>query len=154
MSPAGRLLPGLLALWSLAAAVAQEVQRCEDPAGKVSYANGPCPPGTAAVRPLPPAGGPSAADQKAAQQRAKQDVRDAAAVDRARKAEEERLAREQEQAQAKAKKQEAQCKRLEARLRHAQQDLAGAAPNRRSEAQRVARRAEEAYVEDCGPPRR
>jgi len=47
---------------SLAAAPAsaQDVQRCEDASGKVSYANGQCPQGTTAVRTLPPAATPSA----------------------------------------------------------------------------------------------
>jgi len=130
---------------------AQDVQRCEDANGKVSYANGPCPQGTTAVRTLPPAATPSAADRKAAQQRAQQDTRDAAALDRARKAEEQRIAREQEQAQARAKKQEAQCRRLETRLRQEREELASASSNKRAEAQRRVRRAEQAYVEECGP---
>jgi hypothetical protein len=149
MNPARWLLPGLLAVWTLAAA-AQEVQRCESTDGKVSYANGPCPPGTAAVRALPPAGTPSAADQKAAQQRTQQDVRNAAALERARKAEAERAAREQEQAHAKARKKEAHCRRLENRLRDAQEDLAKAKENKRTEAQRRLRRAEDLLAEDCG----
>ena len=138
---------------SLAAvpACAQDVQRCEDATGTVSYANGPCPPGTTAVRTLPPAATPSAADRKAAQQRGQQDARDAAALDRARKAEEQRIAREQEQAQTKAKKQEVQCRRLETRLRQEQEELARAPSSKRAEAQRRARRAEQAYVEECGP---
>jgi dTMP kinase len=143
----------VLSIMSLAAAPAsaQDVQRCEDASGKVSYANGQCPQGTTAVRTLPPAATPSAADRKAAQQRAQQDTRDAAALDRARQAEEQRIAREQEQAQAKAKKQEAQCRRLETRLRQEQNELAIASSNKRAEAQRRVRRAEQAYAEECGP---
>lgn len=130
---------------------AQDVQRCEAPDGRVSYANGPCPPGTRPVRTLPPAEAPSAADQKSARERSQQAVRNAAALDRARKAEEERLAREQEKEQARAKKQEQHCRRLLSRLHAAQEELVNASPKKRAEAQRRVRRAEELYVEDCGP---
>ncbi len=145
------LISALLISLAAVPASAQDVQRCEDANGRVSYASGPCPQGTTAVRTLAPAATPSAADRKAAQQRAQQDTRDAAAIDRARKAEEQRIAREQEQAQARAKKQEAQCRRLETRLRQEQDDLASAPSNKRAEAQRRVRRAEQAYVEECGP---
>lgn len=144
------LLAALLALATLTA-IAQDVQRCEGADGKVSYASNACPPGTTAVRTLPPAGTPSAADQKAAQQRAQQALRSAAALDRARQAEEERAAREQEQLLAKARKQETQCRRLLTSLRHAQEDLASARPQKRTEAQRRVARAEDLYLEDCGP---
>ncbi len=77
------LLTAVVALGTLPAA-AQEMQRCEGPGGKVSYAQGACPPGTTAVRTLPPATTPSSADQKAAQQRAQQDLRNAAALRQAR----------------------------------------------------------------------
>ena len=145
------LLTAVLMVLAALPAAAQEVQRCEGADGKVSYANGACPPGTAAVRSLPAAGPPSAADQKAAQQRAQQDVRNAAALDRARKAEEERIARAQEKEQATAKKKEAHCQRLETRQRAAQAELADASGSKRTEAQRRLKRAEQLYVEDCGP---
>jgi hypothetical protein len=143
------LLAALVALSALPAA-AQEMQRCEGPGGKVSYAQGACPPGTTAVRTLPPATTPSSADQKAAQQRAQQDLRNAAALDKSRKTEEERIAREQEKAAAAAKKQEAHCRQLDARLRQAQDELDQSTAARRAEAQRRVRRAQTLYVEDCG----
>ncbi len=146
-----RLFSALLLSLVAVPAAAQDVQRCEDANGKVSYASGPCPQGTTAVRTLPPAGTPSPVDRKAAQQRAQQDTRDAAALDRARKAEEQRIAREQEQAQTKAKKQEAQCRRLETQLRQEREELASTPSNKRAEAQRRVSRAEQAYVEECGP---
>lgn len=133
---------------------AQEVLRCQASDGRVSYAQGVCPPGTTAVRTLPPPGTPSASDQKAAQQRAQQDVSNAAALDRARKADEERAAREQQKALAEAKKQEAQCRRLQTRLRQARDDLAQATPSRRAEMQRRVDRAEALHAEDCGPARK
>ena len=130
---------------------AQEVLRCQGPDGRVSYAQGVCPSGTTAVRTLPPPETPSASDQTAAQQRAQQDMRNAAALDRARKADEERAAREQQKALAEAKKQEAQCRRLETRWRQAQDDLAQATPSRRAEMQRRVDRAEALHAADCGP---
>jgi hypothetical protein len=131
-------------------AAAQDVQRCQGADGKVSYANGACPHGTTAVRTLPPAGAPSAADQMAARQRAQQDLRSAAALDRARKADEERADRERQQAMAKAQKLQTQCRRLLTSLLHAQEDLAAARPQKRTEAQRRLARAEDLYRDDCG----
>jgi hypothetical protein len=142
----------LVATLALAAtpAPAQDVQRCESADGGVSYANDTCPPGTTAVRTVTAAGAPNAADQKAAQQRAQPDMRRAAEIDRARQAEEQRALRQQEQAQAKAKKQETHCRRLQTRLRQAQEELAESRPPKQAEAQRRVRRAEELYREDCG----
>lgn len=140
------------ALAAAAGAVgAQDVQRCDGPDGKVTYANGPCPEGTRPVRTLPPAQPPSAADQKAARERARQDQRDAEALDRARKAEDERAAREQDKAQAQAAKVEAQCRRLQSRLDAARHEVAGATSTQRADAQRRMRRAEQNYIADCGP---
>jgi hypothetical protein len=147
------LIAALLAL--AAPAAAQDVQRCQGADGKVSYANGACSPGSAAVRTLPPAGAPSAADQMAARQRAQQEARSAAALDRDRRAEEERVARERQQAMALAQKQEVKCRRLLTSLQYAQEDLAGAGrAYKRTEAQRRVARAEDLYRQDCGPPAR
>ncbi len=146
------LMSVLLALAALPAA-AQDVQRCEAADGKVSYANGSCPPGTSTVRTLPPAGTPSAADHRAALQRAQQDARSVAALDRSRRAEEERDARDRQQAIAQARKQETQCRRLLTSLRYAKEDLATARPAKRIAAQRRVDHAEDLYREDCGPPR-
>lgn len=152
MNPLRALLAAALASLSPGIA-AQDMQRCEAPDGRVTYAQGACPPGTKAVRALPPASAPSPTDRRAAEQRAQQDARNAAALERRRKAEEERQARADEQALAKAKKQEAHCRRLESRFRLAQQELAEARPGKQAEAQRRVKRAETLYVDDCGPVR-
>jgi hypothetical protein len=149
MNAAAWACAGLLAAW--APAVAQPVQRCAHADGRITYANGPCPPGSTVVRTLPPAESPSAADRQAAQERARQDGRAAAEIDRRRKADEARAAREQEQALAQAKKKEAHCRRLQSRLRSAQEELAEAPLNKRAEPQRRVKRAEQLYNEDCGP---
>ena len=146
------LLAALLALTALPAS-AQDVQRCQGADGRVSYANQACPAGTTAVRALPPAGAPNAAEQQAARQRAQQDMRRAAALDRARAAEEDRAALERQQLLADARRQEAHCRRLQTGLRHAQEDLAASRSNRRMEMQRRVARAEDLYREDCGPRR-
>jgi len=148
-----RVLPALLVALAAVPAMANDVQRCEGADGKVSYADGACPPGTTAVRTLPPVGTPSAADQQAARQRAQQEVLQAAALDRVRLAEEQRAAREHARQLAAARKTESHCRRLQTSLRYAQEDLAGARPQRRVEAQRRVARAEDLYREDCGPPR-
>jgi hypothetical protein len=138
-------------LWIVATTpvIAQDVQRCEAADGKVTYANGPCPSGTRAVRTLPPADTPSAANQQAAQQRAKQDAGRVAAIERDKKAEETRIAREQERVDIETRKLAAQCRRLESGLQQAQDELAGAPSNKRAEAQRRVKRAEALYTADC-----
>lgn len=143
-----RLLPALLVLAAPPVA-AQDVQRCEGADGKVGYASGACPRGSVAVRTLPAAGAPSAAEQKAAQQRAQQEGRQEAALDRARLADEQRVAREQSQQLAMARKQQVHCRRLQTSLRHAQEDLAAARPPQRTERQGRGARAEDLYREEC-----
>ena len=135
-------------------AAAQTVQRCEGADGRISYVDGPCPTGTTAVRTVTPPNAPTAADHKAAQQRARNDAKQVSASERQRQAEEGRAERDAEKAQAKAKKQESHCRRLQTRLRHAQEDLANAALQKQTEAQRRVKRAEELYAEDCGPPKK
>lgn len=86
--------------------------------------------------------------------RARQDLRQVAQIERARKADEERAAREHERAAAQARKQENHCRRLQTRLDAAKAELAGATrAQQRTEAQRRVKRAEGLYVADCEPPR-
>lgn len=148
MSPA---VPLCFLLATSFAAAAQDVQRCETAERKVIYVNGPCPAGTTSIRTLAPTAAPGTEEQKAARQRAQQDVQKAAAIERSRKADDAAAARAQEQARARAAKKEAHCRRLETRLRHAQEDLAGATLKKQTEAQRRVKRAEELYAQDCGP---
>jgi hypothetical protein len=145
-----RLLAALPLALACRSAAAQDVHRCEEADGRIGYASGTCPAGTVAVRTLPAADSPSAAEQKAAQQRVQQEMRRAAAIDRARLADEERAAREQAQQLALARKQEAHCRRLQTSVRHAQEDLAAARAQKRAELQRRLARAEELVREECG----
>ncbi|MBK9246172.1 MAG: DUF4124 domain-containing protein [Burkholderiales bacterium] len=139
------------ASWS---SLAQEVRRCEGADGRVSYADGACPPGTAAVRTLPPAAVPNDGERAAAQRRAEQDLRQIAQIERARQADEERAARQQQQSLAQARKLENHCRRLQTRLDAAKEELDGASRARqRTQGERRLRRAEDLYVADCGPLR-
>ncbi|MCK6429211.1 DUF4124 domain-containing protein [Betaproteobacteria bacterium PRO7] len=127
---------------------AQAIQRCEG-GGKVTYSNGPCPPGTQPARTLAPSPGPNVADEKAARERAQRDARELDRIERERKAEE---ARAEKQRQALAKKEEArarECRKLELRLAQAKDALARATLAKRAEAERKARRAEEQYELQC-----
>lgn len=132
-------------------AFAQDVQRCEGADGKVIYVNGACPSGSRAVRTLPPAGAPNAADRQAAAERARQDATAVGALQREEKTQAARAAKEQERAENKARKQEARCRRLETRLRLAQEDLANATLKKRPEVERRVKRAEALLAEDCKP---
>ncbi len=130
------------------AAHPQAIQRCEG-GGQVTYSNGPCPPGTQPARTLAPSPGPSAADEKAARERARRDASELARIERERKAD---AARAEKQRQALAKKEQAQareCRKLELRLTQAKDALARATLAKRADAERKARRAEEQYEQQC-----
>lgn len=145
-----RLLAALPLALACLSAVAQDVNRCEGADRRIVYTSGACPAGTVAVRTLPAADAPSAAERQAAQQRGQQDLRRAAAIDRARRADEERAAREQAQQLALARKQETHCRRLQTSVRHAKEDLAAARAQKRADLQRRLARAEDLVREECG----
>lgn len=63
---------------------AQTIQRCEGPEGRIAYSNAECPPGTRAVKALPPATQPSPEAQRAARARVERD-RDTAKALQARR---------------------------------------------------------------------
>lgn len=125
------------------AALAQEVQRCESPEGKVTYSNSPCPAGTQAVRKIEPDPGPSTADQKAARDRAQQHSRELDKLERQRQKEEEKAARERAAVDAKQAKRDAECRKLDARVRAAREEFESATLQRRQEADRKLRLAED-----------
>src|SRR5437016_4761346 len=85
---------------------AQSVQRCESAEGKVTYSNTSCPAGTEPVRKLEPDEGPSAADQKAARERAQQHSRELDKLERQRQKEEDNAARDRATAEVKQAKHE------------------------------------------------
>jgi hypothetical protein len=86
------------------ACLAQQVQRCESPDGKVTYSNTKCPDGTTPVRSVNTSPPVAVDEQKAAKERARRDADDAKAIDKARAKEEaevQRAAADQKKAKAK-----------------------------------------------------
>jgi Domain of unknown function (DUF4124) len=124
------------------AAFAQKVERCESPEGKVTYSNSTCPAGTQPVRNIEPDPGPTAADQKAARERAQQHSRELDKLERQRQKEEEKAARDRAAAEAKQAKLDAECRKLDARVRAARADYETATLQDRQQADRKLRSAE------------
>jgi chromosome segregation ATPase len=124
------------------AAFAQTVQRCETPEGKVTYSNTSCPTGTEAVRSIERDPGPSAADQKAARERAQQHSRELDKLERQRQKEEEKTARLRAAADAKQAKKDADCRKLDERVRAAREEFDTATLSRRQALDRKLRAAE------------
>ncbi len=122
---------------------AQTVQRCESPEGKVTYSNTTCPPGTEAVRSIERDPGPTAEEQKAARERAQQRSRELDKLERQRQKEEEKAARTRAAAEAKQAKRDAECNKLDQRVRAARAELDAATLARRQALDRKVRIAEE-----------
>src|SRR5215470_17935158 len=95
----------------VAPAFSQQVQRCESPEGKVTYSNATCPDGTQAVRKIEPDPDPTAADQKAARERAQQHSRELDKLERQRQKDEEKAARARAVADAKQEKRDVECRK-------------------------------------------
>jgi hypothetical protein len=138
---AGWLCAGIVA--------AQSVQRCESPDGKVTYSNTTCPAGTQPVRKIEEEPAPSTADRKAARERAQQNSRELEKLERERQREEERAARTRANAEARQRRQDAECRKAEARVRAARAEFEGATLQRRQQADRKLRLAEEEAKAAC-----
>ncbi|HTT13451.1 MAG TPA: DUF4124 domain-containing protein [Burkholderiaceae bacterium] len=145
MSARSRAAAALAAagLFCAAPVPAQQVQRCESPDGKVTYSNTQCPEGTQAVRKIEPDTGPSAADQKAARDRAQQHSRELDKLEKQRQKDEEKAARERAAAESKQAKQDAECRKLEAKVRMAREEFDNATLEQRQRADRKLRQAED-----------
>ena len=126
-----------------ATAPAQQVQRCESPEGKVTYSNTQCPDGTQAVRKIEPDPAPSAADQKAARERAQQHSRELDKLERQRQKDEEKAARDRATAESKQAKRDAECRQLETKVRLAREEFDNATLEQRQRADRKLRQAED-----------
>lgn len=131
------------ALLRMPVALAQEVQRCESPEGKVTYSNSTCPAGSQSVRKIESDPGPSAADQKAARDRAQQHSRELDKLEKQRQRDEEKAARDRAAAEAKQAKHDAECRKLDARAQTAREEFETATLQHRQEADRKLRHAEE-----------
>jgi len=138
-------LAALIAAASLCApaATAQSVERCESAEGKVTYSNSTCPAGTQPVRKIEPEPSPTATDQKAARDRAQQHSRELDKLERQRQKEEEKVARERAAAEAKQSKRDAECRKLDARVRVAREEFETATLQRRQQADHKLRLAED-----------
>jgi hypothetical protein len=135
----GRAVAALAALSCLLAAPptrAAEVQRCEDAAGRVTYSNEACPPGTKRSRTVDTSQ-PVAADVKGAAAEARGAARTV------------RIERTPTPAQAVAVNKDALCRELATRVRYARRDLETAAPQQRASAELAMRRAQEDYDLEC-----
>ncbi len=141
----------LIAALALASGTAgAQVIRCESPDGKVTYAQGSCPPGTSVVRALAPSGTPTAEDRRAATDRARADAKALERVERDRKAEEARVAKEQKADAGRAAARARTCKRLALRLKQAKDDAESAPSSRAADTKRRLKKAQENYELECG----
>jgi hypothetical protein len=142
-----------VAVWfSAPATFAQTVQRCEAPDGKVTYSNTNCPAGTEPVRKVEADPGPTPAEQKAARERAQQRSRELDKLEKQRQNEEAKAARAQAAADARQAKVDSECRRQEARVRAARQELDSATLQRRQQADRKLRLAEADAAAACRKP--
>jgi len=129
-------------LWA-GAGGAQQVQRCESPEGKVTYSNTSCPSGTEAVRKIEPDPMPSAEDQKAARDRAQQHSKELDKLERQRQRDTDKAAHDRAAAEARQSKRDAECRKLDARVRAAKDAFDNATLQQRQQADRKLRLAEE-----------
>lgn len=144
-----------LALSTLAAllapdAGAQSIQRCEGPRGTVTYANGPCPTGTNAVREVNTAPAVAVSDQKAARDRATRDSKQLERLQRDRQAEETKAEKARANTARKEEARQRECKKLAARVDTARDTAASATLAQRTDAERKLRRAQDQHTRDCG----
>lgn len=110
-----------------AVAIAQGVQRCEAPDGKVTYSNTRCPDGTSAVRQVNTSPPVTVEDANAAKERARGDAARARDIDRAREDEAAKVRKAADQKQEADAKAEAAAQRKEReRCDRARRELAGA----------------------------
>lgn len=141
-----RVAPSLVLAASVAA---QPVQRCETPAGKVTYSNSACPPGTHPVRQLDPDPAPSAADQKAANERTQRHMREVERLERDRAKEEQKAEHARAAAEERERRHASECRSLDLRVRTAREEFDSATLQKRPQADRKLRVAQEQYDARC-----
>lgn len=115
---------------------AGEVQRCEDAAGRVTYSNETCPPGTKKSRAVDTSQ-PVEADAKGAPAERKDAPRTV------------RVQRTPAPAQAVAINKDALCRELATRVNYARRDLDAASAQQRASAELAMRRAQDDYDLEC-----
>jgi hypothetical protein len=141
--------PLLVVLLAALPAAGQSIQRCEGQ-GRVTYANGPCPDGTTAVREVNTAPPVAVSDQKAARERATRESKQLERLQRDRQAEENKAEKARASAARKEEARVRDCRKLAARV-DAARDAAGSATlARRTETERALRRLQDQYARECG----
>jgi hypothetical protein len=128
---------------------ARAVQRCESAQGTVTYSDAPCPPGTRTVRQIDAAPVPVPSDQKAARERATRESKALQEAQARRRAEEAEAQRARANALKLAQKKQGECRQLEQRATAARDDLARVPLNRREQAERKVRAAQDRYDLAC-----
>jgi hypothetical protein len=134
--PAFGALVALACLLAAPALRADSVQRCEDAAGRVTYSNETCPPGTKKSRAVDTSR-PVEADAKGAPAERKDAPRTV------------RVQRTPTPAQAVAVNKDALCRELATRVNYARRDLETASPQQRASAELAMRRAQDDYDLEC-----
>jgi hypothetical protein len=129
-------LAALSCLLAVPAAHANNVQRCEDAAGRVTYSNEACPPGTKRSRAVDTSQ-PVEADAKGAPADRKDAPRTV------------RVERTPTPAQAATVNKDALCRELATRVNYARRDLETASPQQRASAELAMRRAQADYDLEC-----
>lgn len=142
--------PLAILLLSLSATASAQAVRCESPGGQVTYADSACPPGTAAVRNLPPPGKPAPEDARAARDRLKADQQQVQKIERERRIDDEKAARDRAARDKREEERLRHCRKLTQRVTDAEDAVSRAPLNRRESAERQLRRAREDHAADCG----
>ncbi len=92
------VLPALpLAVVLCSSSVAQQIQRCEDTRGRITYSNADCPEGTRPVRSVQSAPAPSAEDMQSARDKAERDAQTAKQLSDQRRSQQAATAQHNEQ---------------------------------------------------------
>lgn len=92
------VLPALpLAVLLCSSAIAQQIQRCEDARGRITYSNADCPEGTRPVRSVQSAPAPSAEDMQSARDKAERDAQTARQLSDERRSQQAAAAQQNEQ---------------------------------------------------------
>jgi len=128
---------------------AQEVQRCEATDGKVTYSNSACPPGSRPVRTIDPDPPPSAADQKAARERTQRYLRQVENLERSREKEQQEAQRARLAAEEAERRRAVECRALESRVHAAREERDKATLQKRQQADRKLRLAQERFDARC-----
>lgn len=123
--------------------------RCEAADGKVTYANTHCPPGTQLKRELAAPPPVNEADRKRAEERARADAARLREIESRERKEAEKLHKSRAAAEKQSAERERECRKLQLRLKQAEDDLSAASLAKRPAAEKARQRAREQYELSC-----